>query len=99
MSLPKDFIHAASGLLVRIDADAGGGYFALVPALPGCGSQGDTIQETLENVNDAVTAVLELIRRDQPERYSEILGSRTSRPAEGSESSSGGAGVEIIADL
>ena len=99
MSMPKDFIHAASGLVVRIDADVSGGYFALVPALPGCGSQGESIQEALENVNDALTTVLEVIRQDQPERYAELHGSGTSRAEEHSQPSSTRAQVEIVGEL
>lgn len=33
-----------------------GGYWAEVPALPGCFSQGDTIEETLANTKDAVAS-------------------------------------------
>ena len=32
-----------------------GGYTALVPALPGCISQGDTRQEALNNIHEAIT--------------------------------------------
>jgi predicted RNase H-like HicB family nuclease len=31
-----------------------GGYWAEVPALPGCASQGDTIDELMSNVHEAV---------------------------------------------
>jgi len=99
MSFPKDFIHAASGLIVRVDRDEGGGFFALVPALPGCGSQGETIQETLENVNDALVAVLGVMQQDQPERYEELLGSTTSRTGGGGERNSTRGEVEIIGQL
>jgi len=30
-----------------------GGYWAEVPALPGCVTEGDTLAETLENARDA----------------------------------------------
>lgn len=30
------------------------GYFAMCPALQGCYSQGDTYEETLENIKDAI---------------------------------------------
>ena len=31
-----------------------GGYWAKVPALPECYSQGETLEETLENVTEAI---------------------------------------------
>ena len=31
-----------------------GGYWAEVPALPGCGSQGETKKETLANIKEAI---------------------------------------------
>lgn len=33
----------------------GEGYWAMVPAFPGCFSAGDTFEGTLENVKDAIT--------------------------------------------
>jgi predicted RNase H-like HicB family nuclease len=33
-----------------------GGYWAEVPALPGCASQGETMPELLENVREAIEA-------------------------------------------
>ena len=34
------------------------GYWAEVPALKGCFSQGDTVEETLENIKEAVNGWL-----------------------------------------
>ncbi len=31
-----------------------GGFWAEVPVLPGCYSQGETIEETMENVKEAI---------------------------------------------
>ncbi len=31
-----------------------GGYWAEVPALPGCLTQGETLDEVVENLNDAI---------------------------------------------
>ena len=33
-----------------------GGFWAEVPALPGCYSQGETIEETMENAKEAIEA-------------------------------------------
>jgi predicted RNase H-like HicB family nuclease len=35
-----------------------GGYWAEVPALPGCASQGETMDELLANVREAITGWL-----------------------------------------
>jgi predicted RNase H-like HicB family nuclease len=35
-----------------------GGYWAEVPALPGCASQGETFEELLKNVHEAVEGCL-----------------------------------------
>ena len=47
---------------VRIErlADSdGGGYLATVPDLPGCMSDGETPEETLKNVRDAIASWIE----------------------------------------
>jgi predicted RNase H-like HicB family nuclease len=43
------------------DAD-GGGFVATVPDLPGCMSDGDTPEEALTNVQDAIAVWLEAAR-------------------------------------
>jgi predicted RNase H-like HicB family nuclease len=39
------------------DADEGG-YWAEVPAIPGCATQGETFEELLENIYEAVDGCL-----------------------------------------
>lgn len=39
-----------------------GGFWVEVPALPGCYSQGESLEETLENVREAISLYLEVIR-------------------------------------
>lgn len=97
MSKPKDFIHVATGLIIRVEEDTTGGYFALVPALPGCGSQGETIPETLKNVNEALMVILSMIHEDDPQRYADLLGTVTQQEEAPSEPSSTGPAVEIVA--
>jgi antitoxin HicB len=36
-----------------------GGYTVIVPSLPGCISEGDTLDEAKENIEEAITAYLE----------------------------------------
>ena len=35
-----------------------GGYWAEVPAIPGCATEGDTLEELLKNVRDAIEGCL-----------------------------------------
>ena len=70
----RAFIHLATGLDVVVHPDVTGGFYVTVPILPGCGSQGDSIEETLENVDDAIDGVLEILREDDPELVRQILG-------------------------
>jgi antitoxin HicB len=45
-----------------LPAEDGGGFIATVPDLPGCMSDGDTPEEALGNVRDAVAAWIEEAR-------------------------------------
>ncbi len=35
-----------------------GGYWAEVPAIPGCATEGDTMEEFLENIHEAIAGCL-----------------------------------------
>jgi antitoxin HicB len=39
---------------VILEREADGGYAAVVPALPGCASQGDTRDDALRNIREAI---------------------------------------------
>ena len=41
-----------------------GGYTAIVPALPGAISEGDTLKQARENIADAIKAYLESLMKD-----------------------------------
>jgi len=43
----------------KLSADEGGGYLATAPDLPGCMSDGETPEEALHNIQDAITAWIE----------------------------------------
>lgn len=42
-----------------------GGYWIECPSLPGCASQGDTIEETLEMIKDAIKGHLEVMEKEK----------------------------------
>ena len=39
---------------VILEREEGDGYHAFAPALKGCHSQGDTLEEALENIKEAI---------------------------------------------
>ena len=43
----------------RLSEDDGGGYLATVPDLPGCMSDGETPEEALKNVQEAIASWIE----------------------------------------
>ena len=40
------------------------GYWGEVPALPGCYSQGETVDELLANLREAIAGVLEVMQEE-----------------------------------
>jgi predicted RNase H-like HicB family nuclease len=44
---------------VVLEREDDGGYHAFCPALPGCHSQGDTYNEAIENIEDAIRLYIE----------------------------------------
>jgi len=46
---------------VLFEKDEDSGFIASVPALPGCYSQGDTLNETKENIKEAIELYLETV--------------------------------------
>ena len=49
---------------VVIEPSDEGGYIVHVPSLPGCISEGETVQEALENVHEAIELYLEPVEDD-----------------------------------
>ena len=49
---------------VVIEPSDEGGYTVHVPSLPGCISEGETVQEALENIHEAIELYLEPVEDD-----------------------------------
>ena len=49
---------------VVLSPEADGGYSVVCPALPGCVSQGDSLDEALENIREAILLCLEVRNED-----------------------------------
>jgi len=47
--------------VVQLITEDGGGYSVLVPGLPGCVSQGETREEAIDNVREAISLYLEAV--------------------------------------
>ena len=65
---------------VILEPEEDGGYSIHCPALPGCSSQGNTIEEALDNIREAVLGVLRVrqderlpIPRETPEMVTEEI--------------------------
>ena len=48
-----------SGYHVVLEPSPEGGYVAVVPAFPGCYSQGDTPEEAIQNAREAIELTIE----------------------------------------
>jgi predicted RNase H-like HicB family nuclease len=76
---------------VILQPEPGGAYAVVCPAIPGCVSQGNSLDETLGNIREAIVACLEvrresglLIVRETPEIIAqEIQNCLKDRAAEG----------------
>ena len=51
-------------LQVVLEASEEGGYTVYVPALPGCISEGETVEEALQNIREAIELYLEPVEDD-----------------------------------
>jgi predicted RNase H-like HicB family nuclease len=49
---------------VVLERSEDGGYTVLVPELPGCISEGDTLDEALDNIGEAIELYLEPVDED-----------------------------------
>ncbi len=50
---------------VVILEDESGGYIAIVPELPGCHTQGDSLDEVMRNVREAIELYLETLSEEE----------------------------------
>jgi len=48
------------------------GYVVHCPAIPGCHSQGNSIEEAIENIEDAITGCLSVLDEDLVSRKKEL---------------------------
>jgi len=53
-----------STFTVVIHEEPAGGFWGEVPALPGCYSQGETVDELLSNLREAIGGVMEVMKEE-----------------------------------
>ncbi|WP_342770759.1 MULTISPECIES: type II toxin-antitoxin system HicB family antitoxin [unclassified Methanoculleus] len=61
-------------LRVVLEPSEDGGYTAYVPSLPGCISEGDTREEALDNIREAIDLYLEAVEDDLVVNYPALKG-------------------------
>ena len=49
-------------LQVILEPDEEGGYVVYIPSLPGCISEGETAEEALQNIQEAIDLYLEPVK-------------------------------------
>jgi predicted RNase H-like HicB family nuclease len=54
---------------VVILEDEAGGYVAFVPALPGCHTQGDNLEELMKNIKEAIELYMETLTKEEKEDF------------------------------
>jgi len=59
---------------VRIHEADEGGFWAEVPALPGCVSQGETLDETIANIREAINGWLDAdVAQPAPDQRERVI--------------------------
>lgn len=51
---------------IYLEPTEDGGYTAIAPSLPGCISEGDTKEEAIKNIREAIELYLEPVEDDTP---------------------------------
>jgi len=49
---------------VIVEPDEDGGYHVYCPSLPGCNSQGESVEEALANIKEAIDLYIEVLEED-----------------------------------
>ena len=57
---------------IAIHTEPAGGFWAEVPALPGCFSQGETLAELKENIREAIALYLEMLKAEGREAEPDV---------------------------
>jgi predicted RNase H-like HicB family nuclease len=65
--MENDNTQTSYNYTVLLEKEQDGGYHAFCPVLKGCHSQGDTFEESVENITEAIELYIEsLVADNQP---------------------------------
>ena len=64
----KEFVYT-----IMLDREEDGGYHAFCPALPGCHAQGDSYDEAIENIRDAIRLYIESLIAHKEKNPEKVL--------------------------
>ncbi len=51
--------------IVIMEDEEVGGYISTVPSLPGCHTQGDTLEEVIKNTREAISLYIETLSKEE----------------------------------
>ena len=71
----KVFQVIKNGIVFELQSEAEGGYTIFVPSLPGCISYGNTFEQAIEMIKDAMAGWLEVARKEGvpiPEQFESL---------------------------
>ncbi len=71
----KTFQVIPSGIIFELQPEPEGGYTITVPSLPGCISYGETFEEAMEMIKDALEGWLAVARKEGipiPDEFAEV---------------------------
>lgn len=74
--MKKKLSHTILEYTVIFEPAQEGGYVVSVPALPGCVTQGDTFEEAVSNIKDAMRGYLEVLKEERqpiPQEKSDVV--------------------------
>ena len=64
-SFQDTLVKSITNFKVVLQQSEDGGYIVSCPALPGCHSQGDSMEEALENIKEAIAGCLESLAEER----------------------------------
>jgi antitoxin HicB len=71
----KVFQVIRNGIVFELQSEPEGGYTIVVPSLPGCISYGNTFEQAIEMIKDAMAGWLEVARKEGipiPEQFESV---------------------------
>ena len=63
----------AYNYVIILEKEEDGGYHAFCPSLPGCHTQGNTYEEAVKNIQDAIKLYIESMKAHREEIFAEDI--------------------------